>query len=558
MGACPMSIDCEVGEWTEGECSATCGEGTAEWIRHVIRTPEGGGQPCPSPMTKLEACNQSPCGVDCVWAEWHRGMCSVSCGSGTITSSRTHRIQAAYGGKACVGEDTRQEVCSLDPCPVDCGLSEWVDSPCSSSCGPGVLTSIRTIVRKPQNDGKACPAQAELTSTTPCNLKHCPVNCRMSDWEQGVCSKSCGGGLRSSRRSVIQEGQHQGVSCPTDLARTEECNTHPCPIDCVLGPWKAGSCSTSCDVGVVVSVREIVTPESNGGMPCPKELRREDSCFLTSCAVDCVVSLWSQSPCSVSCGKGLVTETRQVLSRAEAGGMPCGPLSRSFECVLQPCDEPRHCRLSDWVITRGCSAECGDGVVTMTRMVIAPPEHGGAACPPANELERSAVCNLRACVPVDCVLGDWASDGCSSPCGPGMHTRRRPILTVGAHGGVRCPPPDELVETVPCQIKTCDGTGLHTLAARIRDLELQNEALLSRQKQLLASQPALAARIFQFNQARAANAEEVDRETEQQVQEERALLKAEDERVKERRLENQIKTAQKPARSVILHVPGPR
>lgn len=54
-----------------------------------------------------------------MWTEWAEdGLCSKTCGGGTLTKKRTCTDPAPVGaGSICPGEDTEEESCSLDPCP---------------------------------------------------------------------------------------------------------------------------------------------------------------------------------------------------------------------------------------------------------------------------------------------------------------------------------------------------------------------------------------------------------------------------------------------------------
>ena len=55
--------------------------------------------------------------VDCDWAEWTTGTeCTVSCGTGTRTKTRTKNVEEQHGG-ACTGADTEQEDCNTQECP---------------------------------------------------------------------------------------------------------------------------------------------------------------------------------------------------------------------------------------------------------------------------------------------------------------------------------------------------------------------------------------------------------------------------------------------------------
>ena len=54
--------------------------------------------------------------VNCEWSDWQAGECSVSCGGGTRTNTRTKKIKEAHGG-TCKGKATNKEKCNTKKCP---------------------------------------------------------------------------------------------------------------------------------------------------------------------------------------------------------------------------------------------------------------------------------------------------------------------------------------------------------------------------------------------------------------------------------------------------------
>merc|ERR1719487_541068 len=54
---------------------------------------------------------------------------------------------------------------------------------------------------------------------------------------------------------------------------------------------------------------------------------------------DCVMSLWSEWSCSVSCGMGERSRSRTVTEEAEGNGKQCGDLDQSGDCELEPCKD---------------------------------------------------------------------------------------------------------------------------------------------------------------------------------------------------------------------------
>ena len=104
------------------------------------------------------------------WSAWET--CSAACGPGTKTRSRScTNPEPQHGGKDCVGELEDEAACQIKFCPVDCKVGAWdLFGECSHECGGGSKTRTRVNV-PPQHGGKACPAASE---TVPCNAHHCP------------------------------------------------------------------------------------------------------------------------------------------------------------------------------------------------------------------------------------------------------------------------------------------------------------------------------------------------------------------------------------------------
>jgi hypothetical protein len=183
-------VDCTVSSWSNwGSCSATCGSGSQSRSRTVTRPAANGGYPCPT-LTDQQTCNTAACAgpVDCTvsnWSNW--GACSVTCGSGSQSRSRSVTRPAANGGYPCPTL-TDQQSCTAPACSddaddtdshdyasasVDCSVSEWSAwGACSASCGSGTQTRRRTITTPPAHGGYPCPSS--LTQQQSCNTAACP------------------------------------------------------------------------------------------------------------------------------------------------------------------------------------------------------------------------------------------------------------------------------------------------------------------------------------------------------------------------------------------------
>ncbi|XP_074659490.1 coadhesin-like [Tubulanus polymorphus] len=129
------------GEWGHyGRCDA-CGDGTKTRTRNCTdeadnAVPVSG---CPGENFESVACNYGACvncdgsatddhcPIDGNWSDWgNYGSCSVTCGEGTKTRTRTCTNPApSNGGAVCVGDNSESTSCNDGPCPVDGNWSNW-------------------------------------------------------------------------------------------------------------------------------------------------------------------------------------------------------------------------------------------------------------------------------------------------------------------------------------------------------------------------------------------------------------------------------------------------
>jgi hypothetical protein len=97
-------------------------------------------------------------------------------------------------------------------------------------------------------------------------------DCKGSFIQWGTCDKTCGNG-KQTRTWTVQEEETGGGSCP-DRGKIEEreCNTNPCPINCV-GSWNdttpGGECRYGCGTETRNESYSITTASAHGGTSCP-------------------------------------------------------------------------------------------------------------------------------------------------------------------------------------------------------------------------------------------------------------------------------------------------
>ena len=456
----PCPVDCVVSafnDWTP--CTKSCGSGTQTRSSSVTTSPADGGAACPA-LDQVRPCETHPCPVDCVVSNWGAySPCTVTCSTGTRTRSRSVITNAQHGGVQC-GNLTEVGACDAGPCPVDCHVSEWGNwSACTESCDGGAQTRSRSITTQSQNNGTVCP---DLQQTRDCNTQACPVDCQVSAWGNwGDCSLTCGdNGLETRSRSVVTAVAHGGAACPA-LEQTQSCQNSPhCPVHCVVSNFSEfGACTKSCGGGLQTRSRTVVTGADHGGVACPS-LTETQQCNNGPCPVDCVVSNWGDwTTCTKSCGSGQESRSRSIDENPTSGGAPCGALSQTRSCNDQPC--PQDCVVSNWGAFSACTVTCGGGEKTRTRTETTPTAHGGVACPPLQETQS---CNAQAC-PVDCAVSDWTDwTQCASRCCNTVlslcprHTRTRSVVTPVSGGGLACP---QLQHDRRCASEPCNFHPTH-------------------------------------------------------------------------------------------------
>ena len=165
----PCPVNCQVSSWSTSACSKTCGGGTQTVTPNITTQAAHGGTACPP--QKTQACNTQPCinPVDCQVGSWSTGACSKTCGGGTQTVTPNITRAAAHGGTACPPQ--RTQACNTQPCPVNCQVGSWSTGACSKTCGGGTQTVTPNITTQAAHGGTACPPQ----KTQDCNTQACPL-----------------------------------------------------------------------------------------------------------------------------------------------------------------------------------------------------------------------------------------------------------------------------------------------------------------------------------------------------------------------------------------------
>ncbi|XP_067677776.1 A disintegrin and metalloproteinase with thrombospondin motifs adt-1-like [Haliotis asinina] len=458
---CSVTINGGWAPWEQSDvlssCSVTCGPGTRDRVR--TRTcsnpaPANGGNNCLGSDTDNdpENCNDGACPVDGNWSSWGNPSnddCSVKCGGGTMTSTRTRTCSnppPGVGGALCSGspKDVRDLQCNSHTCPVDGQWGTWTENSadaCSVTCGGG--TQKRHYSRlcnnpSPVGAGAPCTGDSYKSEDMACNPDNCPVDGAWSEWavsSQGGCSRTCGNWGRRTvsyiRSCTNPAPAYGGKACPqyylgTTKFNMEFCNRFSCtqPVNGNWSPWvvtSTSTCTATCGGGeeTVTSTRSCTDPApANGGVGCSgsstsTEINR---CNEQVCPVDGGWSNWretSRGSCSVTCGDGAQTinRTRSCNNPLPSnGGAACSGVridTQTGACNDGPC--PVDGRWSAWVEDerQACTKTCGGGTQTIQykRTCTNPaPQHGGAHCGGQSTKQETTDCNTENC-PLKCPKG---------------------------------------------------------------------------------------------------------------------------------------------------------
>eukprot|EP00993_Chasmostoma_nieuportense_P005588 NODE_620_length_2008_cov_220.447103_g576_i0.p1 GENE.NODE_620_length_2008_cov_220.447103_g576_i0~~NODE_620_length_2008_cov_220.447103_g576_i0.p1 ORF type:complete len:643 (-),score=45.94 NODE_620_length_2008_cov_220.447103_g576_i0:79-1953(-) len=290
------------------------------------------------------------------------------------------------------------------------------------------------------------------------------VNGGWGEWSSvwSGCSVTCGDGTRSRTRACNNpEPANGGASCVGSSVETEACNAGTqCAVNGGFGAWGSWSaCSTTCDQGTRSRTRSCNNPvPAAGGLDCVGETIQFENCNNAACAVDGGWSAWSAfSVCSATCGGGSQTQTRVCNNPPPTnGGAACiGSSSFTQDCNTQSCAV--NGGWSAWSAFSSCSVTCGTGTQTQTRSCTNPiPSGGGLSC--VGLSIQSQTCNTQACA----VNGGWSAwsafSACSATCGTGTQTQTRSCTNPPpSAGGNSCS--GLSIQSQTCNVQSCAVNG---------------------------------------------------------------------------------------------------
>ncbi|XP_037954007.1 spondin-1-like [Teleopsis dalmanni] len=142
------------------------------------------------------------------------------------------------------------------------------------------------------------------------------------------------------------------------LCENEESNDNDEALECNTHPWQDWSeCSSKCGEGTQFRTRDYKEPEVAKKFNCYKQNYEERSCFESNCEHnnqnldnsqeesndECQLTSWGPwSPCSKTCGEGVMTSYRQYTNpmiKTKCQNMHYSPLSQQKKCFVRECDE---------------------------------------------------------------------------------------------------------------------------------------------------------------------------------------------------------------------------
>ncbi|EPB70350.1 thrombospondin type 1 domain protein [Ancylostoma ceylanicum] len=229
----------------------------------------------------------------------------------------------------CVGESG--DDCSVTPDPL-CKTTSWSEwSPCSASCDDGVRVRTRlfffaeheqrcshiTLQEKDSCILQSCRRFIEQNSEEICQEPKEEGQCGGTfprywyNHEKQKCERFVYTGCKGNRNQFETEDECKRVCVPGYEIEKSSGDPVPCEMN-EWTPW--GQCSVTCGRGKKTRTRQIKTFPRNGGTPCPEHLIQELRCELRPCpSTKCRAGSWSRwSRCSVTCGEGVQTRRRRV------------------------------------------------------------------------------------------------------------------------------------------------------------------------------------------------------------------------------------------------------
>ncbi|XP_047428980.1 papilin b, proteoglycan-like sulfated glycoprotein isoform X2 [Mugil cephalus] len=207
------------------------------------------------------------------------GECSATCNGGMQYRSvecwvqdpvNPRMVDESYCVTQRLQRPNSQQACNMHPCAAEYSVSSF--SVCSVTCGEGQQTR-EVVCVGPGGEhmpDRACSGQARPASVQTCRRPACHTHITWHVTEYGLCTKSCGGGVRERRVSCFDTDLNPYPETQCGLASrpvsVEGCNTQACPgaqtVPSVQDPRATGTITRGYVPHVPVDT-SAVRPETN-------------------------------------------------------------------------------------------------------------------------------------------------------------------------------------------------------------------------------------------------------------------------------------------------------
>ncbi|XP_072046471.1 A disintegrin and metalloproteinase with thrombospondin motifs gon-1-like [Amphiura filiformis] len=255
------------------------------------------------------------------------------------------------------------------------------------------------------------------------------------------CSVTCGTGTQTrTHQCVYTDGTSVTGQCSGDPLVEQNCIQQECPT-WTYGNWS--DCSVTCGTGTQTRTRQCVNTdgtEANG--LCSGDPSVEQNCIQQECPT-WTYGNWSD--CSVTCGTGTQSRTHQCAYTVGtfADGLCSGDPLVEQNCIQQECPTWTY---GNW---SGCSVTCGTGTQTRTYQCV----HTDGT-DPVGQCSGDPLVEQN-CIQQECptwTYGNWSD--CSVTCGTGRQSRTHQCVhTDGTFANGLCSG-DPLVEQI-CTQQEC-------------------------------------------------------------------------------------------------------
>ncbi|KAK0394261.1 hypothetical protein QR680_000658 [Steinernema hermaphroditum] len=384
------------------------------------------------------------------WESW--SLCSATCGKGIRMRSRVYVFPVKAQMFNCHRPTTERQFCNakINECEDSeafnskCSVSSWEAwSDCSVTCGHGQRTRKRHFMENV--DAEAC--HVNLQEHERCigdNGDDCSVTpnplCRTTSWsEWSPCSASCDDGVRVRTRLFFYT-EYENQCSHINLMENDKCQMQSCRR--LLNTHSDEICQEEKEEG-----------QCGGTFPRYWYNAKASKCerfVYTGCKGN-RNQFETEDECKQLCVPGYATENAVV---------PGHQLINEFgseDGNINDGGEPIPCLLTEWSPWGNCSVTCGRGKRTRTRNIKAFPRNGGTPCPPSEHMIQERRCDERPCALRRCVVGNWSMwSACSVRCGEGSQVRVRRIIKSRLHldeledATCRMAPREERMCRMPC------------------------------------------------------------------------------------------------------------